>query len=62
MFGGITGERNEGSKNQHKALVSGTIRKDMALESEKPAVQRGNVKTVWLCQERLCFQGLITAF
>lgn len=45
----------------YKNSVGGTIPKDMALESEKPAVQPGNVKSVWLSQERLCFQGLITA-
>lgn len=49
-----------------KDSVSRTIPKDMALESEKLAVQPGNVKTVWLCQEivlpgiNYCF--LITAF
>lgn len=46
--------------------VSGTVPRDTALEPEKPAVQPGNVKTVWLCQEivlpgiNYCF--LITAF
>lgn len=50
----------------NKNSVSGTVPRDTALEPEKPAVQPGNVKTVWLCQEivlpgiNYCF--LITAF
>lgn len=45
----------------NKNSASGTIMPKVdALESEKPAVQPGNVKTG--CVRRLCFQGLITAF
>lgn len=40
--------------------VEPSVPKVDALESEKPAVQPGNVKTA--CVRRLCFQGLITAF
>lgn len=53
-------------KLANKNSGSGTIPRDVALESEKPALQPGNTKTVWLCQETLlpginyCF--LITAF
>lgn len=54
------------TKLANKNSVSGAVPKDVALESEKPAVQPGNIKTVWLCQEivlagiNYCF--LITAF
>lgn len=49
-----------------KNSVVRTVPKDTTLELEKPAVQPGNGKTVWLCQESVfpginyCF--LITAF
>lgn len=59
-----TGKTN--TKLLNESSVGGTVPKDMAPESEKPAVQPGNVKTVWMCQEialpgiNYCF--LITAF
>ena len=49
-----------------KDMLSGNAPRDVALEPEEPALQSGNVKIIWLCQEIMlpginhCF--LITTF